>query len=182
MLVTLLYVILCYWSIIVALGYYFITKAFKKYGNQPKIEVKEQVQGLLRQDFNKWDQTAIKKGCLLKMPFKFATLFGYLFWLSLLSMLNIKMKLPAVIVELWRKYVGRWSNVVVFNLEQHFDWKEQITTPIVISNHTNMMDGNYLGSCFRVLSAIAKKDSEETPLFGQFMKYSQCLFVDRTSS
>ena len=44
------------------------------------------------------------------------------------------------------------------------------------------MDGNYLGSCFRVLSAIAKKESQSLPLFGRFMQYSQCLFVERTSS
>ena len=39
-------------------------------------------------------------------------------------------------------------------------------TPIVIANHTSMMDGNYLGSCFRCLSAISKASVRKVPLFG----------------
>ena len=115
------------------------------------------------------------------MPAKFAVLSCYLFWLSILSLLNVRFILPAFIVEIWRNYVGRLSNIVIFEVEEHFNWREKVETPIVISNHTNMMDGNYLGSCYRVFSALAKKGSQSTPLFGKFMEYSQCLFVDRTS-
>ena len=42
-----------------------------------------------------------------------------------------------------------------------------------------MMDGLYLGTCFRVLSAIAKAESKKTPIFCYFLEYSQCLMVDR---
>ena len=50
------------------------------------------------------------------MPAKCGLLLGYLLSLSLLSLLNIKVKLPAVVVEICRKYYGRLTNLIMFRL------------------------------------------------------------------
>ena len=42
-----------------------------------------------------------------------------------------------------------------------------------------MMDGNYLGGCFRCLSAISKAAVRKIPMFGDFMDYSKCILVNR---
>ena len=174
-------VVVAYWMICSLFALYIVKKAIKTYRNHPIFEVPEHYQSLMRQDFNKWDEAAIIRGCFWRFPIKFAFQFLFLFWLSIFSILNLKFNFPCTIVEFVRISLGRLSNIVMFEIEEHFDWRQKITTPIVIANHTTMMDGNYLGGCFRCLSAISKDSIKNTPLFGNYMKYSKCIFVNRES-
>jgi 1-acyl-sn-glycerol-3-phosphate acyltransferase len=39
--------------------------------------------------------------------------------------------------------------------------KEEITTPIIITNHVNWIETPYLGSCFRIISFVSKKEVKD---------------------
>lgn len=78
--------------------------------------------------------------------------------------------------------MGKFANKMIFRLTEDFDQSEEIDTPVVIANHSSLFDPNYLASCFRCFSVIVKAESKKTPLFSEYMKYSDCLFVDRDAS
>ena len=112
-----------YWFTLSLIAYFIANKAFKAYRNHPKFDVPDHYQSFIRKDFNKWDEKAIILGCFLRFPFKFTVEFSFLFWLCFLSILHLKIKFPASIVELVRINLGRIANLVIFDLEEHFDWR-----------------------------------------------------------
>lgn len=98
MIATLGLLLISYWVLASGLAFFMVSKAFRKYRNQPKIEVPDHYQGFMRQDWGKWNYSAIKKGCFLRFPLKFASLATYLVTLSILSLLHNHLKLPKFIV------------------------------------------------------------------------------------
>lgn len=116
MLLILCELLLLYWILASSLAYYLVIKTFKKYKNHPKVQVPPHYQGFMRQDFGKWNETAIKRGCFLRFPFKFAAVMTYLFTLSILSAFHNRFKLPIFFVELWRRNAGRFANRAIFQL------------------------------------------------------------------
>ena len=90
--------VVVYWAFCSLYALYIVKKAIKTYRDHPVFEVPEHYQSLMRQDFNKWDEAAIIRGCFWRFPIKFAVEFSFLFWLSIFSILNLKFKLPSTIV------------------------------------------------------------------------------------
>jgi hypothetical protein len=174
-----LFVIAIYWLLVALAGYYVVTKAFRRYRNIPRFTVPEHYGGFMRQDFGRWNEKSIKKGCFVRFPLKITVFATYLIGLSLLCIFKKYINFPSSIIEFWRLRVGRLSNVVLFSLKEEFDPNQPISTPIVISNHSSLLDSNYIASCFRCLSVIVKAEARSAPLFNAYMEYSRCIFVDR---
>jgi len=88
---------------------------------------------------------------------------------------------PKFLCELNRKVFGNFACHYCLNIIEEFDINEEIMTPVVISNHVNWLDLVYLGSCFRIVSYVSKKEVTEVPVINAIAEYGNALYVDRGS-
>ncbi len=110
------------------------------------------------------DQRKILIGCFVRLPYQFFIMTTMVIVLSLLSILNLYKILPSKIVELYRKYYGRWILKLCASVQEEFDANERISTPIVISNHSTWMEIIYYGMYPQLLSFVAKSELQKMPL------------------
>ena len=85
-------------------------------------------------------------------------------------------------MDFFRINAGRLAYKVCFNLEEDFDYREAITTPIVASNHVCWADFIYMGSCWPLVSFVAKKEVEQIPIINIIATYTRTFYVDRNSA
>jgi 1-acyl-sn-glycerol-3-phosphate acyltransferase len=135
----------------------------------------------VREDFGKWDESAIIKGCFIRLPLHLFLMVSFLGTYGILIWLQKYLKYPESIIELFRSKYGRLATAVDLKLIEEYNTKEDITTPIVIANHVNWLDFIYMGACLPRASFVAKIEVLKVPAIRDISKYLQTLYVDRSS-
>jgi 1-acyl-sn-glycerol-3-phosphate acyltransferase len=182
MLVTLVVVFAVGWLLLSLLALYMVKKIFKKYRNYPRIEVPVNMQAAVRQDFGKWDEAAIIKGCFLRFPLHLWMTCSFLGGYAIIVGLQTILKFPESWVEVFRSKYGRLTSRIISNLVEEFDSSEAISTPIVIANHVSWIDFIYMGTCISKSSFVAKIEVKKVPVFNKISDSLKTLYVDRSSA
>jgi hypothetical protein len=123
MITTILLVLAAGWLLSSIVALFFVKKTFKRYKNYPRMEVPENMHATIRQDFGRWDEAAIIKGCLLRFPLHFFLMSTFLASYGILIILQKYLKFPPFIIELFRSKIGRLASTINWHLVEDFDPK-----------------------------------------------------------
>jgi hypothetical protein len=99
---------LVYYLSLSLFAYYQIQKIFKFYRSRPKFAYKENWEGFIRNDFNKWDERKITIGCFTTFPLNFSLLGGFL--VSFLFMMLITYPLGKIGNKICLYYGVKFGN------------------------------------------------------------------------
>lgn len=119
------------------------------------------------------------RGCFIRFPLHFFLMTSYLFSLTTLGILHHYLKFPKILVELFREHAGRLALRICININEAFDSRKRISTPIIISNHVSVFEIIYLGSYPQILSFVAKAELIKNPLINPLIQHCQGLYVNR---
>jgi hypothetical protein len=114
----LLLAILAVWILLSLFAYKVVTGAFKKYKNYPRIQVPENCRAVVRNDFGKWDEAGIIKGCFIRFPIHLMVMGGFLFFFALFSTIRKYLFFPHKAIDLFRRYAGKFAFSFCLKLEE----------------------------------------------------------------
>lgn len=177
-----LFLIAVYWVALSLLCRKTLNKIFDKYRNALRIPTPEKYNAFLRMDFGKWDEKALLSRSFTVFPLRMTGLLAFIIIYGILGTLHRHLKLPAAVVNIYRRNYGNLIMRFWLNIEEEFDPSEPIDTPIVISNHSTWIDIMYFGACLNtILSYVAKKEIAEMPFVNATASFLQSILVDRSS-
>lgn len=102
-----------YWILMALVSFYFVKKAIKKYKNYPLFEADPKYYPFLRQDFGKWNEKELIKGCFIRSPAHMPFVIFFLAVYAFLTTFYKYFKFPTYgMVDWYRRFIGK----IIMNL------------------------------------------------------------------
>lgn len=151
---------LVYWSVATLLATYHCSKMFAKYSKYAPIQNPDpKWEGFIRDDFSQWNRKKIYIGCLTKFPLTCFVFLSFIFGCIVILYIQSKVGLNSFmrkVVDGYLKFSCIVFGVIGVKIEKEFE-DCNLTTPIVICNHTNFFDIFMLLLGVGPLSFMAKR-------------------------
>ncbi len=178
-----------YWLVISFLAIKINLNTFKKLQSYQQSRATEKWNGLVRNDFDKWNKRNIIIGSCTILPLRFFALANFLVGALVFALIicglkdgNIKDKVVKACAWYFNNYGKLMNNLAIpirDNCPTAADAK--IKAPIIISNHSCWFDTFYIALKYSPVSFVAKHDIQFWPVIGPGSKAINCIFVKRQS-